>query len=131
MNTLQWIIMAMIVFLMVALVLPSAYASEPSSTRLQKELERKRLRERRPTCEAIGTCARPCYYNDLVAEKKRLASKADIDGHFQKPLPTIPNDYPPTEIGCCPYGKPLSSDLPMADLPMCVITRSQDMRLRA
>lgn len=131
MNTIQWILVAMVVFLLVALVLPSKYAAEPSSQQFQKAIARKKLIERKPTCEAIGTCARPCHYNNLNAEKKRLESQVDIDKHFEKPIEHIPNDYPLTQIGCCPYGKPLSSDLPMANIPMCVITKSKDMRLHA
>lgn len=129
MNTVQWIIIFLIVLLFVALVLPSKYAEDPSSVRLQRAMEHKRLKERKPTCEAIGTCARPCYYNNLVAEKKRLASQADIDKQFEPARTQVPNDYPPTHIGCCPYGKPLSRDLPIADIPMCVVKNSNDMRL--
>lgn len=129
MDIVQWIIVLLIVFLFVALILPSKYNDEPSSAKLQKAMEKKKLMERKPTCEAIGTCARPCHYNNLVAEKKRLRSQASIDAHFQQPKTEIPNDYPLTQIGCCPYGKPLSRDLPIADIPMCVVTKSNDMRL--
>ena len=129
MNIVQWIAVVIVVLLLIALVLPSKYATEPSSVKLQKAVEHKKLKERKSTCEAIGTCARPCYYNNLVAEKKRLASQTDIDKHFEKARDKIPNDYPLTEIGCCPYGKSLSTDLPIADIPMCILTKSNDMRL--
>lgn len=32
---------------------------------------------------------------------------------------TIPMDFPAKQIGCCPFSKPMSTDLPPADVPMC------------
>jgi len=28
-------------------------------------------------------------------------------------------DYPPLDVECCPFSKPLSKDLPIANIPMC------------
>jgi len=31
----------------------------------------------------------------------------------------IPMDFPAKQIGCCPFSKPMSTDLPPANVPMC------------
>lgn len=135
MNTVQWIIILLIVVFFVALVLPSKYSGGQAAN-LKAMMEKKRLEEERrkhtkATCEKIGPCERECRYNSLNAEKDRYGHSADIDSQFMKSKDTVPNDYPPMKIGCCPYGKPLSRDLPMADVPMCMAVSSNDMRLHS
>jgi hypothetical protein len=40
---------------------------------------------------------------------------------FYKPAePQVKLDFPPKNIGCCPFSKPMSKALPMADVPMCL-----------
>lgn len=39
---------------------------------------------------------------------------------FYKPAQEVKLDYPPKKIGCCPFSKPMSKALPMADVPMCL-----------
>lgn len=129
MDTILWIVVFLIVLLFVALFLTSAYPEKPVHD-LQRAMEKKRLMERPPTCEVIGTCARPCQSPSLNMEKKRYQKAADIDGQFMPPLSRVPEDYPTQKLGCCPYGKPLSQDLPMADAPMYMAKSSEDMRLR-
>lgn len=34
-------------------------------------------------------------------------------------------DYPPKQIGCCPFSKPASTDLPIGNVPMCYASASQ------
>lgn len=34
-------------------------------------------------------------------------------------------DYPPKGIGCCPFSRPMSTDLPIGNLPMCYAVASQ------
>ena len=127
MDTILWIVIFLIVFFVVVLILPTNYSDKPAKE-LQRALETKRLMERKPTCEVIGPCERPCRYNSLNAEKNRYKQKASIDSQFMK-AKDVPNDYPTLGVGCCPYGKPLSRDLPMADVPMCMAKSSSDMRL--
>jgi len=127
MDTIHWVIIFLIVFFIVALILPTKY-SDKSAKELQKALESKRLMARKPTCDVIGPCARPCRYNSLNAEKNRYNQKGAIDSQFMK-VKDVPDDYPTVGVGCCPYGKPLSRDLPMADVPMCMAKSSSDMRL--
>lgn len=45
---------------------------------------------------------------------------------FYKPAePQVKLDYPPKNIGCCPFSKPMSKALPMADVPMCLAGQDQ------
>lgn len=34
-------------------------------------------------------------------------------------------DFPPKKIGCCPFSKPASTDLPIGNIPMCYASVSQ------
>lgn len=38
---------------------------------------------------------------------------------FYKPVQDVKLDFPPKQIGCCPFSKPMSQALPYADVPMC------------
>jgi hypothetical protein len=40
--------------------------------------------------------------------------------------PTIDLDYPPKKIGCCPFSKPVSTDLPIGNIPMCYASIAKD-----
>jgi type II secretory pathway pseudopilin PulG len=42
----------------------------------------------------------------------------------------VPMQYPKLSIGACPYSKPMSTDLPLANVPMCMATRNENMKLR-
>lgn len=130
MNTVLWIVVFLIVLLFVALFLSSSYPAQPVHD-LRRAMEKKRLMERKPTCEVIGPCEKPSGSTNLNAEKSRYSQLGSIDSQFVPPLPTVPDDYPVQKIGCCPYGKPLSRDLPIADAPMYMAQNSLDMHLRS
>ena len=131
MDTILWIVIFIIVLLLVALLVPTRHSAAPAYE-LKKKMEQKsQLEEKKPTCEVIGPCERPCRYTSLNAEKRKYDLRADIDSQFETARPVVPNDYPLNNIGCCPYGRPLSSDLPMADVPMCMAKKSNDMRLHS
>lgn len=120
----------LILLLLVALVLPTKY-SDKSARDMKRAMEHKRLKERKPTCEVIGPCKRPCRYMSLNAEKGRYNHQADIDQQFMlsRGSQAMPDDYPAKQVGCCPYGKPLSKDLPVADAPMYKATARENMYL--
>lgn len=128
MENVQWLVIFVILLLFVALVLPAKY-SDRSARDMKRAMEHKRLKERKPTCEVIGPCERPCRYTSLNAEKSRYNHHADIDQQFMLPTGTVPDDYPAKQVGCCPHGKPLSKDLPVADAPMYKATASENMYL--
>lgn len=128
MDTIQWVVLFLILFFLAALIIPNKYSNR-SAADLKAAIERKKLANRKPTCEVIGPCKRECRYNSLNAEKDRYDHKADIDIQFARAAGDVPDDYPTQKIGCCPYGKPQSRDLPVADVPMCMAMSSKDMRL--
>jgi len=128
MDTVQWLVIFVILLLLVALVLPAKYSHKPVMD-MKRTMEHKRLKERKPTCEVIGPCERPCRYSSLNAEKKRYNHQAEIDQQFMLQGGAVPDDYPAKQIGCCPYGKPFSKDLPIADAPMYKAKASENMYL--
>ena len=128
MDTILWFVIFIIVFLFVALVLPSQYPERPVKE-MERAMKHRQLKERKATCEVIGPCKRPCRYNSLNAEKSRYNHHADIDQQFMLNTGSVPDDYPAKPIGCCPYGRPLSRDLPVADAPMYKATANDNMYL--
>ena len=60
---------------------------------------------------------------DVLCRNTTLASQAgEASSSLQDFFPeskSIPVDYPVKKVGCCPYSKPFSTDLPIANLPMC------------
>jgi hypothetical protein len=52
-----------------------------------------------------------------------------LDAYFPPPKEKVPQDYPQKDIGECPYTKPQPKPLPLADVPMCIAVKSQDMML--
>ena len=50
----------------------------------------------------------------------------EIDKYFKMPTSCIPIDYPVKKIGDCPYSKPQSIDLPIAQVPMCFANKSEN-----
>lgn len=42
---------------------------------------------------------------------------------FYKPAQDVKLDFPPKQIGCCPFSKPMSQALPYADVPMCIASQ--------
>lgn len=65
-------------------------------------------------------------------QKRSKHDKAMLDSQYiQQQVKTIPEDYPRKEIGACPYSKPPSTDLPMIDVPMCMMSKPKfDTHLR-
>lgn len=55
--------------------------------------------------------------------------KAMLAAHYVPARHSVPEDYPRRVVGECPYSKPPATDLPLPDLPMCVVTKSADMKL--
>lgn len=53
-----------------------------------------------------------------------------LDPEFEKTFFTpikqkVELDFPPTDIGCCPSSKPMSSDLPIGNIPMCYAEKTK------
>lgn len=55
--------------------------------------------------------------------------RAMLDSYYEPARNTVPEDYPVKQIGACPYTKPPSTDLPLPDMPLCVVQRSDNMKL--
>lgn len=66
--------------------------------------------------------------NQKTAEEVRPSP--DIDKYFKPAAADVRVDYPKKEIGACPYSKPQSVDLPIANAPMCFAEADQNMHLR-
>lgn len=71
--------------------------------------------------------------DQMIKEEMKRTEEADkrmLDAHYVAARSAIPVDYPIKPIGSCPFSKPLSEDLPLADIPMCMAAKaSSDMHL--
>jgi len=63
------------------------------------------------------------------AVKAAKASATKLNGYFSGVKTCVPEDYPRRPVGACPYAKAQSTDLPLANVPMCVAVGEQNMRL--
>jgi len=61
-------------------------------------------------------------------DKKDLSP--EINKFFKMPTQCVPIDYPTKKIGECPYSKPPSKDIPVANAPMCFAEKNDNMYLR-
>lgn len=62
-------------------------------------------------------------------ETSVLQARAMLDAHYVDAKGAAPEDFPRRSIGACPYTKPPSTDLPLPDLPLCVVQKSGNMKL--
>jgi len=77
----------------------------------------------------------PTVHINLEAAQAAKAAKAEkesatkLNGYFSGVKTCVPEDYPRRPVGACPYAKAQSTDLPLANVPMCVAVGDQNMRL--
>ena len=64
-----------------------------------------------------------------VADIESHASKQMLESHYEEAKAIVPEDYPSKSIGDCPYSKPMSSDLPLADVPMHLLLKTEQCKL--
>ena len=60
-------------------------------------------------------------HSPATVQHDEQSSKQSLDAQFMEARSTIPEDYPVKPIGACPYTKAPSSDLPMVDMPLCLV----------
>ncbi len=63
------------------------------------------------------------------AQQQELESKAMLETQYQEARSAVPENYPRKPIGACPYSRAPSTDLPVANVPMCVAVQPQNMHL--
>jgi hypothetical protein len=63
------------------------------------------------------------------ATEEQRQSKMMLDGYYVPAKDVVPEDYPRKIMGECPYSKPPSTDLPIANVPLCMAVRPQNMKL--
>lgn len=84
------------------------------------------------TAHAVAPNVATLHPSQMVSPATRrddVADRALLDSHYVDAPPTIPIDYPVPPIGSCPFSKPPSTDLPLPDVPMCIMRTGTDMRL--
>jgi len=64
------------------------------------------------------------------ADKKLEPTKEMIDMYYKNEVSEVPEQYCYKPIGECPHSKPMSTDLPIANVPMCMATQENNMRLQ-
>jgi hypothetical protein len=55
--------------------------------------------------------------------------RAMLEVHFTETQAreTVPEDFPRRDVGACPYSKENAKPLPIANVPMCVATSTENM----
>jgi len=64
-------------------------------------------------------------------EQERIMSAQMLNTHFAETTARddVPEDHPRKKVGACPYSKPLSSPLPLRDMPRCKAVTPDNMYL--
>lgn len=80
--------------------------------------------------EKTNTQSQKNESNSLLNQMDPLSANIMLDSYYITAR-DVPEDYPLKKIGDCPYTKAPSTDLPIANMPMCGINKAKDTRLRA
>lgn len=110
MDYLWAIIVVLLILFVLFVVLPSIFAPVPKTPILHVTAQLPAVQEQRAV--------------------ENTNSRQMLDAHYQAARETVPENYPRKEIGACPYSKPPSTDLPMANVPMCIAVQTDNMHLR-
>jgi hypothetical protein len=63
------------------------------------------------------------------ADKKPVPVDDMISTYYTNARTDVPEQYCYKPIGVCPHSKPMSTDLPLGNVPMCVAVADNNMRL--
>lgn len=66
----------------------------------------------------------PIVKKDVLKEQ----ANAELNSYYTEAKPIIPEDET-TCASVCPFGKPLSTDLPVANMPRCALLSQQSYKL--
>lgn len=119
-NPLQIAILVLVVLVLLAMAIQKMFAP--------KAIARPALAAAAPHSQSLGN-GDGADGGATEADIERIQSQKMLDTHFIAAQPVVPDDHPLKPIGSCPYSKPLSQDLPMANVPMCMAATAQNMRL--
>lgn len=65
---------------------------------------------------------------EVVAQ---LDAKKMLDSQYETAREIVPEDYPKGSIGDCPLSKPMSTDLPLVNVPMHLVANGGTCKLHA
>lgn len=126
MDTFWFILVVFLAFFFVLVILPNLVATPTPPLPIQQ------CQSRAPTDVSYPELANDQNPRELEKtwENEEIArSKHMLDQQFVPAARSVPVDHPRKAIGACPFSKPLSSDLPIANMPMQLTAKSNDMRL--
>lgn len=125
MDTFWFLLVVFLAFFLVLVILPNIVATPP--------LPLQRIPSPPPRTDVsypeIANDQDPAQLRKQWEQAEALRSKQMLDQQFVPATKTIPVDHPRKPIGACPFSKPFSSDLPIADMPMQFTATSEDMRM--
>ncbi len=125
MDTFWFILVVFLAFFFVLVILPNLVATPPLPIQ-QSQPSRIPMDVSYPE---LANDQDPEQLKQAWEQQEILRSKQMLDQQFTPASSTIPVDYPKQPIGACPFSKPLSSDLPIANMPIQLTAQSVDMRL--
>lgn len=79
------------------------------------------LQKEEPVTYKPVTFSSPLVDHDAFEKQE---SRRMLDAHYENAKESVPEDFPRKQVGDCPYSKPMSSDLPMRDIPRCIMTKT-------
>ena len=74
---------------------------------------------------SASTSSSPAPSEQQVVLNTDESASQMLQGYYVPAQEKVSLDYPPTKIGCCPFSKPMSTDLPIGNIPMCYASQSK------
>ena len=129
-------ILVISILIFIVLFSPSPYSKHSKIPQKISNKEQKEQRIERIQHPPINTelkdptkfiCYDPRMQSMNSRQKGHIGIKQDEEtlASFYVPAKDImPEDYPLKLVGECPYSKPLSNDLPIPNIPLCIATKN-------
>lgn len=118
------IVAALFIFVVIPKIMDSTLIASPTRESGNKVVVS-------PTGKALTPEEVEAEAKRVALEQERILSAQMLNTHFSDTTARdeIPEDYPRKKVGACPYSKPLSSPLPLRNMPRCKAVTSDNMYL--
>jgi hypothetical protein len=103
MNLFWALLVLLVIIIVLFIIVPNIFEKDPAKSVVYKPV-----------------AVKPSQHQ-LEAE----ASKRMLESHYEEAKDVIPEDFPRKVVGDCPYSKPMSTDLPLTDMPMSLLTKGE------
>ena len=136
MNLSEWAIVALVIILVIAVVVPRIHQLNALNAVHKLSGDAPTKQPAPPpkmvginTSETAAASVMPYPRGAGKGAKQVEPSQDMIDTYYTSGRAEVPEQYCAKPIGACPPSKAMSTNLPIANVPMCIALESESMRL--